>query len=79
MTSRHFFLEMNVFDMLADSCFSIELLATKVANESVFARVMKHVSFELSVLNEAFAANPTNMISTSSVLKVKIKLKLWIF
>jgi hypothetical protein len=58
---------MNVINVLTKSSLSVELFAACITCVSILSVVVKHVSSQLSVLDERFATNFAFMIFSSSV------------
>lgn len=58
---------MNIFEMLTQSCFPVELLPTEITGQSIFTVVIKHMSLELRILNKLFTTNLALVILSSGV------------
>lgn len=58
---------MNVLQVLTQSRFPVELLSAEITRQRIFPVVIKHVSLQLSVLDEFLPADFTFVVLSSGV------------
>lgn len=63
----HFLFEVNVLEMFTESRFSVELFSTMITNQCIITVVIKHMGFQLRVLDKLLSTYVAFVISSTGV------------